>query len=210
MPSIEGLFTNTREFLKQNLLIMLGTMPTTAGMHAFAFEDGAAAEQKASRKSKFFWKSDYDIQVWNVRWVQGNRGGVPAFWLPYAPNTKQRSIARKDAPFLLTASMTGCSFGAVDRPGLGLEVNHVNYQTMDGVLDESRMKGEIAHCTHRLHQDKYRERARGKAITDIGKQAVMGATVVGVNTPRGGWKLWAQQWENTDGVRYVYHELLDL
>src|ERR1700761_6324062 len=135
MADFGQFFTSPRDFLKMNLLYMRGQGQAVPGIYNFVFEDATAAYgAQCTRKSKHWWKSDYGINVWYVS-AGGNEGQTaPVFWLPYAPNRVWRSALRNDAPFLLTASMTGCTFGAVKYRGGEVEVCHANYQTDDGRL----------------------------------------------------------------------------
>jgi hypothetical protein len=211
MPDLAQLFTAPRDFLKMNLLYMRGQGQPAPGIYNFVFEDATGNYgAQCTRKSKHWWKSNYDIRVWYVSADAHDGQTVPVFWLPYAPNQVWRSVLRSDAPFLLTASMTGCTFGAVKYRGGEVEVCHANYQTEDGGLDEGRMSRETAWCQKRLDQGRYRETLRGKAVREIDRQASMGATVVGVNSPKKGWTFYAQQWENLDGTNFNYHELIEL
>jgi hypothetical protein len=216
MTSIKNIFLSPRDFLKMNLIIMNGNGPSVADIYNFrAVNLTVELGDTCVRSSKFFWKSSYAITVWGI-WPPGGSlpfsqyETLPAFWLPYSPNTVHRAQVDSMAPFVLTASMTGCTFGTVTYKNGTTEICHANYQDDEsGQLDKGRMARETAFCKRTLTDTMYRERSRGKAIRDINKQAAMGATVVGVKASKA-WKFYAQQWECQDGSNYRYHKLLDV
>ncbi len=210
------LFTAPRDFLKMNLLVMRGVLPTARGIYNFKITDMSGTDTPAqerwlcSRKSKHWWKRDYAIHVWEVRWDQTGSRGSAAYHLPYEPGTLRRGTLPSTAPLMLTAEMTGCTFG-VARFGNGqIDVCHANYQTEEGHIDVDRLSRETAFCTSRFDDRRYRQQIRGRAVADIGRQAGLGATIIGTNHPRQGWKLYAQQWENLNGTDFSYHDLIDL
>jgi hypothetical protein len=210
-PRLSGLFTDPREFLKMNLVLMRGVLPTASGPYGFRFEDATGGYgARCTRKSKHFWKSDYGINVWDVRLAGETAGGVPAFYLAYQPNQIRRAVVPDDTPFLLTAEMTGCTFGIAKRRNFPLEVCHANYQDGEGKLDTARLAHATSWCTSRLEDSRYRTRIRGKGVSDLTRQAGLGSTIVGVNFPKKGWQFYAQQWENKDGTNFEYHELIEL
>ncbi|MDB5306468.1 MAG: hypothetical protein JWO38_670 [Gemmataceae bacterium] len=134
---------------------------------------------------------------------------APVFWLPFAPNEVWRSVLSKDAPFLLTAAMTGSTFGSVKYRGGEVEVCHANYQTEEGSLDEGCMARETARFQKRRDQKQSRERLHGKAVKKVDRQASMGATIVGVNNVKKGGTFYAQQWENLDGTNFNYRQRIE-
>lgn len=210
------LHTQPRDFLKMNLLVMRGILPTVAGMYNFQLTNQSStalpeqARFHASRKSKFFFKRDHEINVWVVRHVQGRGAGTAAFHLPYRPNSNQRAMLPNDAPLMFTSEMTGCTFGVARYRNGSVEVCHANYQTEEGRLDVGRLSQETAFCTSRLEDHRYRGEIRGRAMRDEDRQAAMGATIIGVNRPRSGWKLYAQLWENVRNGEMLYHELIEV
>nr|WP_314074217.1 hypothetical protein [uncultured Roseococcus sp.] len=203
-----GLFTHPKEFLKANLLCMRGSLPTVAGVHNFSFSNVTAElGYTCSRKSKYFWKSDHSINVWDIRHVA--RGGSAAFHLPYEPGQMKRAILPNEAMLMFTSEMTGCTFGMATYRDGTIEICHANYQTKNGHLDTARLSRETAWCAKRLEDHRYRETVRGRAVPNLARQARMGATVIGVRSPRG-WTVYAQQWENLDGTNFKYLDLIEL
>lgn len=188
---------------------MLGNLPTVAGVHNFSFTDMTATMgYSCTRKSKYFWKSDRSVRVWGVR--LSPLDGSAAFHLPYAPNTLKRAILPHEATLMLTSEMTGCTFGVATYPNGAIEICHANYQSSDGQLDIARLSRETAWCSRRLEDRRYRETIKGKAVPDIVRQARLGATIVGVRSLQRGWTIYAQQWENLDGINFKYLDLIEL
>lgn len=215
--SIETLFTSSRDFLKMNLIYMIGVMPLQAGVYNFKFTNATALHQnRCSRKSKHFWKGSHNITVWYAEIASAAESGSAAFYLPYEPNRMYRSALPSDAPLMLTASMTGCTFGMVQRRSGGIEVCHANYLSDNGQLDKDRMSRETSWCPIRLQDRDYREHIKGKAVVErdtvstLRRQSSLGATIVGSNAPGRGWTIYAQQWENLDGSNFIYHDLIQL
>lgn len=215
--SIGSIFTTTREFLKMNLIYMMGAMPLRAGIYNFKFTDASEEHgNRCTRKSKHFWKGSHKIKVWYAALASERESGSAAFYLPYEPNRMFRSVLPSDAPLMLTASMTGCTFGLVQRSSGSIEVCHANYLTDNGQLDKDRLSRETSWCPIRFEDSHYREHIKGKPVverdsfTTLARQATLGATVVGSNAPGRGWNIYAQQWENIDGSNFIYHDLIDL
>jgi len=211
MPNdIAELFTAPRDFLKMNLLVMLGNFPTVNGVYNFTFKDMTEeVDWACSRKSKHWWKYDYNIHIWAAMWSQG-RNGSAAYFLPYEPNSLQRGTLPADASLMLTASMTGCTFGVARFNNRQIDVCHANYQTAEGRLDDDRLSRETAFCTSRFADHDYRQQIKGSAVADAARQSVLGATIIGTNHPRQGWKIYAQQWENLNGTNHNYWDLIEL
>ena len=215
--SLEKLFTHSRDFLKMNLVYMIGVFPLKAGIYNFKFTNASDLHQnRCSRKSKHFWKGDHNITVWYASLASDSERGSAAFYLPYEPNSLHRSALPSDAPLLLTASMTGCTFGMVQYRGGSIEVCHANFLSDDGQLDKARLSRETSWCPIRLEDSHYREHIRGKPVIEqdsiktFRKQASLGATIIGSNKPGRGWNIYAQQWENKDGSNFIYHDLIEL
>jgi len=210
------LFTAPRDFLKMNLLVMRGVLPTVAGIYQFTFTDmsgndlPAPERCKSSRKSRYFWKSAHTIHVWDVRYDTTGSRGSAAYHLPYEPGTLRRGTLPSTAPLMLTSEMTGCTFGVARFNNGQIDICHANYQTKDGHIDVERLSRETAFCTRRFEDQNYRQQIRGAAVPNINRQASLGATIIGTNHPRQGWKIYAQQWENLNGTDFTYHDLIDL
>lgn len=216
MPFFDDLIASPYDFLKMNLVVMRGfNFPMVAGSEGFKAVDLKAENNaRCTRPSKRFWKGDYtNLGVWGI-WhhltptpyaVDSTFG---AGWLPYAPNTLQKAVLDDTDRIMLTAAMTGCSFGAVTFSSGQTQVCHVNFQT-DDMLDTNSMAAAMLYFTRKLDQSRYRETIRGKRVA-LERQGQMGATVIGVN--EGGWTFYAQQWELVDGMNdiYNYYELIRL
>ena len=211
MPGdISGLLTAPRDFLKMNLLCMRGVLPLAPGLYNFSFMDMTDAfGASCTRKSKHFWKKDYSIRVWDVRGNSTTAPSTGAFLLPYEPNRIHRAVLPLDAPMMFTAEMTGCTFGVKRYRNGRTEVAHANYQTVDGMLDKTRLAQETAFCDAWVNDHRYRETIKGRAVPDLTRQARLGATIIGVNSVRG-WRFYAQQWENLDGTNFLYLDLIEL
>jgi hypothetical protein len=212
MPNdIAELFTAPRDFLKMNLLLMLGKPPTVKGIYNFTFEDMTEElNWTCSRRSKHWWKFDYNIHIWAVRWDESGRNGSAAFFLPYKADDLKRGTLPATAPLMLTAAMTGCTFGVARFNNRQIDVCHANYQTPEGRLDDGRLLRETAFCTSRFSDRDYRQQIKGSAVADVARQSVLGATIIGTNHPRQGWKIYAQQWENLNGTNHNYWDLIEL
>lgn len=209
-----GLLTNTREFLKHNLLIMVGSLPNAKGTYSFTIEeiDGCTA----IRHSKFRWKSDYNINVWGLRHSR-SQTKLQACLLPYQPNSTRTAILDNKESLMFTAGMTGCTFGYTRIPGGKVQVLHANFVDNDGKLDKVALSATTSHCHGRLQDHDYRETMSvpgilGRhrvAVTDVARQASMAATVIGSRASGGEWRFFAQRYEVV-GTRHVYLDLLEL
>jgi hypothetical protein len=210
MADLSDFWLSPSEFLKKNLFYMRGNGKSVAGLYNFKFED--ATQEYGARcrhKTEHWWQRDSDVRVWFVSADAEGGEKAPVFWLPYKENGICKAAIDQDAPFLFTASLTGCTFGSVMYNNGMVEVCHANFQTAEGTLDETRMSQETCWCQKRLEQKKYREKIYGSAVKDVNRQASMGATVVGVKG-KNNWTFYAQQWENLDGTNFNYFELIEL
>ncbi len=139
-----------------------------------------------TRRSKYFWKNDRSVQVWDLRHV--DLRGSAVFHLPYETGQPKRAILPQEAMLMFTSEMTGCTFGMAIHRDDTVEICHANHQTKSG----------------------QRETVRGKAEPDLMRQARLGATMVGVRSLESGWTIYAQQWENLDGTNFKYRDLIKL
>jgi hypothetical protein len=209
--NIAELFTAPRDFLKMNLLVMIGKVPTVGGVYNFTFKNQTNLDNwTCSRKSKHWWKYDYKIHVWEVRWDKKGNSSA-AYFLPYKPDSVQKGTLPADASLMLTAGMTGCTFGVARFKGGQIDVCHANYQIGDR-LDDKRMSQETAFCNKRFSDRDYRQQIKGSAVADVKRQGNLAATMIGTNHPRQGWKIYAQQWEIlvTAVDAYNYLDLIEL
>ena len=210
--NIAELFTAPRDFLKMNLLVMWGqSFPTVAGVYNFTFKNQTKLDDwTCSRKSKHWWKYDYKIHVWEVRWDETGNGSA-AYYLPYKANGVQKGTLPAGGPSLmLTAGMTGCTFGVARFKGGQIDVCHANYQKGDH-LDHQRISQETAFYNKRFSDRDYRQQIKGSAVTDVLHQSRLAATIIGTNHPRQGWKIYAQHWEKLDTILgFNYLDLIEL
>jgi hypothetical protein len=110
---------------------------------------------------------------------------------------------------MLTAEMTGCTFGMATYPDGGVEICHANYQHDTLGLDKDLLAKATGWCPIRFDDHRYRETIQGQAVPDIARQARMGATIVGVRSLKR-WTVYAQQWENLDGTNFEFLDLIKL
>lgn len=175
------------DFLKQNLLCLVGPMPNLRGIYHFSYEPAPASH--CQREPGFLARERYPTRVWHVRLVpRAARSGFPAFFLPALPGQMSRSLLPRDAQFLLAETPPGCVFGVARYRQGGVEACQA------GLLsDPVRLARETAWCSTRL--------TPGGALA---------TTILGVNHPRQGWQFHAQRWEKRNPLLFHYQELVTL
>lgn len=191
---LEQLFLAPRDFLRGNLLFMVGTLPQIKGIHYFTYEPamGASCALRARPSAR----QPYPIRVWYLRLSRASaRGAFPAYFLPCQPQPMIRGMLPSSEQFALTASPPGAQFGVARYHGGATEIC-----LGSGQMDPQRMAREMAWCATRLNS----------AGSGLALQERWGATIIGINMPRRGWYFHAQQWENLDGTHFRYHGLIEL
>lgn len=185
---LEQMFLAPRDFLKLNLLCLVGPLPTLRGVYHFSYEPAAGAF--CHRQPGFLARERYPTRVWYVRQVSRSaRNGVPAYFLPCLPGQMPRSVLPRDVQFMLAAGQPGSIFGVARyRQGV-VEVCQAGHSGENG----DRMGRETAWCAARLS-------AAGPLAT----------TILGVNNARLGWQFHAQRWEKRNALLFHYQELITL
>lgn len=199
MTDLSQLFLNPREFLQKNLLVM-DTSPTgvcasqTPVLGNFTIASDSRYDN-VKRRSKWFWKRDYNINVLKVSW-KGDSGSstVPGIWLPYEANQTRTANLPSHVPFMFTAPLSGCTFALSTYSNGSARVAHANYQTSEGEIDHGRIKSGVASFGKSVHRDSYRTSVRGKPVAPE-RHAGLLMTVIGANDLKGGWKFYGQQYE---------------
>jgi hypothetical protein len=189
---LEQMFLAPRDFLRMNLLYMIGVLPTVRGVYHFSYEPAPAIP--CQRHLGFLSRERYPTRVWYVRLVpRSARNAVPAYFLPCLPGQMVRSVMPRDGHFMLAAGTPVSTFGAARYRYGPVEVCHANHQGSDGEPDVVRIARETAWCAARL----------------VG-QAPLATTVVGVNNARQGWQFYAQRWAKLNAALFSYHDLVSL
>ena len=199
MPDLSELFTNTREFLRHNLLVMdtsangvCGSETQVTGNFTVAID---SRYNGAKRRSKHFWGGTYDIEVYKVSWKNGGgTGNVPGVWLPYKANDTKTAVLPNDAPFMFTAPLSGCTFAYSTFRNGTARVAHANYQTDEGQIDSGRISHQTSTFGRTFNRSDYRTKVRGKTVAPE-RQAGLLMTVIGANDVKKGWKFYGQQYE---------------
>ncbi|MBX9748327.1 MAG: hypothetical protein K5Q68_01810 [Roseococcus sp.] len=186
---LEQMFLAPRDFLKMNLLYLIGTLPSVRGVYHFSYEP--APGTFCQRQPGFLAKERHPTRVWHVRLVpRWARGAVPAYFLPCIPGQLSRGVLPRDGQFMLAASQPGSVFGVARyRHGM-IEACHAG---ADGQAGGARMGRETAWCSARL-----------------AGEAPLASSIIGVNNARQGWQFHAQRWEKRNALLFHYHDLITL
>lgn len=199
MADLSQLFLNPREFLKKNLLVMdtspsgvCGSQTPVLGNFTIAAD---SRYDNVKRRSKWFWKRDYDINVLKVSWKgETGDGTVPGIWLPYEANQTRTANLPSHVPFMFTAPLSGCTFALSTYSNGSARVAHANYQTDEGEIDHARIASGVASFGKSVHRENYRTKVRGKPAAPE-RHAGLLMTVIGANDVKSGWKFYGQQYE---------------
>lgn len=185
---LEQMFLAPRDFLKLNLLYLLGPLPRLRGVYHFSYELAAGAF--CQRQPGFLARERYPTRVWYVRQVPRHaRNGVPAYFLPCLSGQMPRAVLPRDVQFMLATSEPGSVFGVARYRQGAVEVCQASHPGGD----DGRMGRETAWCAARLA-------AEGPLAT----------TILGVNNARLGWQFHAQRWEKRNALLFHYQDLVTL
>jgi len=189
---IEQMFLAPRDFLKMNLVYMIGTLPAVQGVFHFSYEPAPGTH--CLPRIGLLARERYPARVWHLRLVpRSARHSVVAYFLPCSPGRLVRGVLPKDGQFMLAAGLPGSTFGAARYLHGAVEVCHASYRDAGGAPDFGRTARETAWCSARLHG-----------------QAPLATTVFGVNHARQCWQFHAQRWERQNAVLFNYCDLITL
>lgn len=186
---LEQMFLAPRDFLKMNLLHLVGPLPSVRGLYHFSYEPAPGTH--CQRQPGFLPKERHPTRVWHVRLVpRMARNAVPVYFLPCIPGQLTRGLLPREGQFMLAASQAGSVFGVARYRSGMIEVCQA---AADGEAGGARVARETAWCGAQL------------AV-----RPPLASTIIGVNNARQGWQFHAQRWEHRNALLLHYHDLITL
>lgn len=186
------MFAARRDFLKMDLLDLIGPRPSVRDLYHFSYEP--ATGTCCQRQPCFLPKERYPTRASRVRLASRSaRSGVQAFFPPGLPGQLTQAVLPRDGQFMLAASHAGSIFGVARYRCGPVEVCHANHGGGDGLAGDPRMGRETARCGARL-----------------AAEGPLANTIIGVNNARQGWQFHAQRWERRNAPLFHYQDIITL
>ncbi|MDX8130257.1 hypothetical protein QLH52_23405 [Methylomonas sp. OY6] len=210
MTAISDFVANPKQFLKNNVLRVLFTMPAqpnSIGMFKFERKNYDAVKLATGANIPCYSLvpiHGQEATIFSRNATSANRDYLRAYWCPYEDDAMHSIMVGAGADFMFTSNMDGCSFGVGSATPTGdRRVAHINLRSQpnshnlqDGTLAVQSL------TDHHVKPDRYMKSSR----TPGSIPGEIKATTIGIrNTATGAWSFHYQQYRLLGGqINQVY------